>query len=235
MRRLKLVLIVLAVSGVALSCSAWADDNPPGPGVLGWTITPGIGMRLLDIYVTDRQTGARGRITDDGGLSDTIYFSLDIEAPALTFGDFGLTVRAHSGTLKLTHQLFYEGIPEGDDFALRNVNTEVEGKIHYLMPILFYEAEEWGWNTRVGLGYGKWDASLSGDMLLSTDLNDIGSVQAVSINGSVSDRTSWLLFGQARLQHGLIELSVNDIEFSSNDHRFWLSELNIMYGYYFEL
>src|SRR5687767_2580414 len=65
------------------------EDKPAGFGILGWTITPGIGVRLLDIDVTDRQTGAEGLVTNDGSFSNPIYLSLDIETPTLTFGNFG--------------------------------------------------------------------------------------------------------------------------------------------------
>jgi hypothetical protein len=211
------------------------EDKPAGFGILGWTITPGIGVRLLDIDVTDRQSGAAGRATNDGSFSNPIYLSLDIESPTLTFGNFGATVRAHATSLKLNHQRFAEGGQTEED-NIHDVDTEVKASYHYLMPTLFYR-----WTTassedsRLGLGFGKWDASFSGDILLSRDFRDYGSMPTTSINGSVKGENGMLLFWQTRFEKGLLEFSLNEVDFSNSEYKFGLSELNMMFGYYFEL
>ena len=117
------------------------------------------------------------------------------------------------------------------------MDTEVKASYQYLMPTLFYrwaDAAAEG-DSRIGLGYGKWDASFSGDILLSRDYRDYGSVPATSISGSVNGERGILLFWQTRFKRGLFEFSLNEVDFSSSRFKFGLSELNMMYGYYFEL
>jgi hypothetical protein len=239
MRLLKLILIMLAVSGAVLPpCPVWADDNPPGPGVLGWTITPGFGMRFLDIEVKSRQSDAMGRIGDEGELS----FSLDIETPALMFGDFGATVRAHAGTLKLDKQYFNENIPEEEAHS-HDVGTRVKATYKYLMPTFFYHMPGTYYTTgegmkedaRIGIGYGKWDASLSGDIILSDDLAAARSMQSVPVSGSVGGKGGWMFFWQSRYKFGMFEFSISEVDFSNRGFDFEFSEFNGTFGYYFEL
>jgi hypothetical protein len=210
------------------------EDKPAGFGILGWTITPGIGVRLLDIDVTDRLSGAAGRVTNDGSFSNPIYLSLDIETPTLTFGNFGATVRAHATNLKLDNQRFNEG-GETEDDNIHDVDTEVKASYKYLMPTLFYRWADTDAEGRFGLGYGKWDASFSGNILLSRDFGDYGSVPTTSIDGSVEGKNGLLVFWQTRFKSGLFEISFNEVDFSNTRFEFGLSELNMMYGFYFEL
>ncbi|HEY3488176.1 MAG TPA: hypothetical protein VGL10_08925 [Gammaproteobacteria bacterium] len=216
-------------------------DSNPGLGILGWTITPGIGVRLLDIDVTSKRTGGQGNITNDGSFSNPIYFSLDIESPTLTFGRFGATVRAHSTSLKLDHQRFSQGNDESADDTdnsgdIHDVGTEVKAKYNYLMPTLFYRwTDVDGGDLRLGLGYGKWDADFSGNMVLTKDFSEASSLSRTSISGKVDGKKGLLLFWQLRFKRGLLEFSINEVDFENENFEFNLSELNMMYGYYFEL
>lgn len=217
-----------------------AEKKTPGFGILGWTITPGIGVRLLDIDVASKQTGAEGLVTNDGSFSNPIYFSLDVESPTLTLGRFGATVRAHTSSLKLDHQRFPDsqtattsGSSEPSD--IHDVGTEVKASYHYLMPTLFYRWPAEGGDSRLGLGYGKWDASFSGDIYLTKDYDDVDSLQTTRISGSVDGKRGILLFWQWRFKSGLLEFAVNEVDFSNDEFEFGLSELNMMYGYYFQL
>jgi hypothetical protein len=221
---------MLAISGVALLAGpAQAEASGiPGPAVLGWTITPGYTIRYLDIDVIDRNTDTVARFTS----SSDAGFSLDIQAPALMFDDIGLTLRAHAGTLELRDQIFHEGIPEGVDYQEHNIGTRVKVQYKYLMPVVFQQLGPIG---RFGLGYGRWDISLSGDVLMSDDLNDVGSLEPAPLGGSTSDRGGVMFFWQSHFPFGMYELSLNDVEFSKGDFEFWLSEINFMFGYYFEL
>lgn len=237
-------LTVLSIARAQPAGGEGADaaDKTSGFGILGWTITPGIGVRLLDIDVTSRLTGAEGRVTNDGSFSNPIYFSLDVESPTLTFGRFGATVRAHTGSLKLDHQLFPDTRDQGaasnssgQDNDIHDVGTEVKASYHYLMPTLFYRWPAEGGDSRLGLGYGKWDARFSGDIYLTKDYDDVDSMGTTSIDGSVDGKKGLLLFWQWRFKSGLLELSVNEVDFSSSEFEFGLSELNMMYGYYFQL
>lgn len=224
--------------GMVLSGGAWAQTDgtatSAGFGILGWTITPGIGVRLLDIDVTSKSTGAEGRVTNDGSFSNPIYLSLDIESPTLTLGKFGATVRAHTTSLKLDNQRFTEGGQTESD-NIHDVDTEVKARYHYLMPTLFYRWASEGIDSRLGMGYGKWDASFSGDVLLSKDYSDAGAIAPTPVNGSVDGKKGILLFWQTRFRSGLFEISINEVDFSNSDFEFGMSELNMMYGYYFEL
>lgn len=240
-------LIVVVVGTVLSTASAQTGETEipvpiektPGFGILGWTITPGIGVRLLDIDVASKQTGAEGRVTNDGSFSNPIYFSLDIESPTLTFGRFGATVRAHTGSLKLDHQLFPDTQSAASDSSqdndIHDVGTEVKASYHYLMPTLFYRWPAEGGDSRLGLGYGKWDAKFSGDIYLTKDYDDVDSMRTTSIDGSVDGKKGLLLFWQWRFKSGLLEISVNEVDFSNSEFEFGLSELNMMYGYYFQL
>jgi hypothetical protein len=206
----------------------------PGLGILGWTITPGIGVRILDINVTDRRTGARGNITNDGSFSDPIYFSFDVESPTLVLGNVGLTVRAHTTSFELSNQRFNEGIQNEDD-KIHDVGTEISGRYSYVMPTLFYRWTDLEGDSRLGLGYGKWDAKFSGDALLSDDLGDASIYSGSSVRGSADGKKGLMMFWQWRFAKGLLEFSINEVDFTGTDYKFDLSELNMMYGYYFEL
>jgi hypothetical protein len=249
--------ILLLIFTLGTVSSAWAqtgetevpipdsipEEKTPGFGILGWTITPGIGVRLLDIDVTSKRTGAEGLGTNDGSFSNPIYLSLDIETPTLTFGNFGATVRAHAGSLKLDHQRFPDSA--GNESAstsggsepsdIHDVGTEVKASYNYLMPTLFYRWAADGGDSRLGLGYGKWDASFSGDIYLTKDHENVNSMRTTSIDGSVDGKKGLLLFWQWRFKSGLLEFSVNQVDFSNSAFEFNLNELNMMYGYYFEL
>jgi hypothetical protein len=197
-KRIFLLLIVLQIYLPAARAQTGAAENPapaektPGFGILGWTITPGIGVRLLDIDVTSRRTGAEGRVTNDGDFSNPIYLSLDIESPTLTFGRFGATVRAHTSSLKLDHLLFPDtaGNAGEEDNGLHDVGTEVKANYHYLMPTLFYRWPGEGGDSRLGLGYGKWDASFSGDIYLTKDYDEVDSLETTRIDGLFEGRRS---------------------------------------------
>jgi hypothetical protein len=250
------ILLLIFTLGTVLS-SAWAqtgetevpvpdsvpEEKTPGFGILGWTITPGIGVRLLSIDVASKRTGTEGFVTNDGSFSNPIYLSLDVETPTLTFGNFGATVRAHSGSLKLDHQRFPD--TAGNDSAstsggsepsdIHDVGTEVKASYNYLMPTLFYRWAVKGGDSRLGVGYGKWDASFSGDIYMTKDHDKVDSMRTTSIDGSVEGKKGLMVFWQVRGASGLLEISFNEVEFSNSTFEFGLSELNMMYGYFFEL
>jgi hypothetical protein len=239
------VLMIAATSAMAQKEQTGTPapvEKTPGFGILGWTVTPGIGVRLLDIDVTSKRTGAEGLVTNDGSFSNPIYLSLDVETPALVFGRFGATVRAHTGSLKLDHQRFPATAGQtstsgsgGQDNDIHGVGTQVKATYHYLMPTLFYRWPAEGGDSRLGLGYGKWDARFSGDIYLTKDYADVNSMRTTSVDGSVDGKKGLLLFWQWRFKSGLLEFAVNEVDFSSSEFEFGLSELNMMYGYYFQL
>ena len=98
-RRILIALIGLPCA--LFSSMVIADDNK----LLGFSTTPGIGVRLMDLTVSSKADGSRGTITNDGSFFSPMYVAVDIESPAYPLSDkVGVSVRSYATKFSLDTQ-----------------------------------------------------------------------------------------------------------------------------------
>jgi len=228
---IRLALFVLLLFPVALPVCADEGAAPPEDGLLGWSITPGIGVRVVSLEVKRHSDGYTGTLTNDGSFSDPIYLSLDIESPSWMLSPkVGLSVRSHSQTFRLTRQQVPSSTStSGQDYA--DLGTSVQGYYSYLGPTVFYRMVDPTGDSRLGLGYGYWKAWFHGDIILAQDGAVTAGMPSTSIDGSTDGNTGLLLFWQVRGKKMLFEIAISSVAFSKPDYRFSLSELVMNVGY----
>ena len=227
-RRLWLTTIACSFY-VAIPATAMADDK-----LQGFVITPGIGVRLMDLKVTDKANATSGTITNDGSLFGPMYLSIDIESPAYLLTDkIGVSVRTYASKFSLdTQRVETSPTSTQNSNGLVDLGTSVSGYYSYVTPTLFYRISELGkGDTRIGVGYGWWKAWFSGDIALAPGSAADTGTPKTSVDGTTSDKGGWLLFWQARGEHGMFEISLNSVSFPSANYRFELQELNMVIGY----
>jgi hypothetical protein len=230
-------LIAIALSIVLLSVAgpAHSDEGaaPPEDGLLGWSITPGIGVRVVSLDVKRHSDGYTGTLTNDGSFSDPIYLSLDIESPSWMLSPkVGLSVRSHSQSFKLSRQQVPSSTStNGQDYA--DLGTSVQGFYSYLGPTLFYRMVDPTGDSRLGIGYGYWKAWFEGDIILAENGAATPGTPSTSIDGSIDGTTGPMLFWQIRGKQLLFEIAVSNVTFSHPNYRFTLSELIMSVGYQF--
>jgi hypothetical protein len=226
-RRLLLAMFA-CFSGAMVPHTVAADDK-----LLGFSITPGIGVRLMDITVTNKGNGTSGTITNDGSFFGPMYLSVDIESPAYLLSDkIGVSVRTYATKFDLdTQRVESSGTTTGDN-DLVDLGTNVSGYYSYVTPTLFYRISEQGkGDTRIGVGYGWWKAWFSGDIALAPGSAADTSTPKSTIDGSIRGEGGWMLFWQTRGENAVFEISFNGVTFSSTNYRYEMQELNMMLGY----
>jgi hypothetical protein len=207
------------------------DEAPPEDPLLGWSITPGIGVRVVSLDVKRHSDGYTGTLTNDGSFTDPIYLSLDIESPSWMLSPkVGLSVRSHSQTFRLTRQQVPSSTStSGQDYA--DLGTSVQGYYSYLGPTVFYRMVDATGDSRLGLGYGYWKTWFHGDIILAPDGAATMGMPRTSINGSIDGTTGPILFWQARGKQMLFEIAISRVVFSQPNYRYTLSELVMNVGY----
>lgn len=222
------ILLLFSVNSTAL---ADEDPAPPEDPLLGWSITPGIGVRVVSLDVTRKSDGYTGTLTNDGSFTDPIYLSLDIETPSwMVSKAVGFSIRSHSQTFRLTRQEIPSSTStSGQDYA--DLGTSVQGYYSYLGPTVFYRMVDPSGDSRFGLGYGYWKAWFHGDIVLAPDGAATAGMPSVSIDGSIDGSTGPIFFMQARGKRGVLEIALSSVSFSGLNYRFSLRELNMSIGY----
>lgn len=206
-------------------------DRPTRDPLLGWSITPGIGVRVVSLDVKEKSTGYTGTLTNDGSFTDPIYVSLDIETPSWMLSEkVGLSVRSHSQSFTITRQQVPSSTaPSGQDYA--DLGTSVRGYYSYIGPTLFYRTLDGGGDTRYGLGYGYWKAWFKGDIILAPGGAANTSIPPTVIDGAIDGTTGPILFIQGRGKNYLFEIAISRVTFRNADYVTTLSELGMSVGY----
>ena len=211
------------------------EPEPPKPvdGLLGWSITPGVGVRVISLDVTRKSDGYTGTLTNDGSFTDPIYFSLNIESPSWMFTPkVGVSIRSNNQTFRLTRQQIPSSTSTtGQDYA--DVGTSVQGVYSYLGPALFYRMVDGSGDSRLGLGYGYWKAWFQGTIVLDPNGDATSGQPATSISGSTNKSTGPILFWQSRGKNIVFEIAISRAMFSQTEYRYTLSELVMNLGYQF--
>ncbi len=224
---------VLLLFSIAAPVFADEDTAPPIGSLLGWSITPGIGVRVLSLDVERKSDGYTGTLTNDGSFTDPIFLSLDIESPSwMLTPKVGVSVRSHSQTFRLSRQQVPSSTStSGQDYA--NFGTSVQGYYSYLGPTVFYRMPHATGDSRLGLGYGYWKAWFHGDIILAPNGAATAGTPRTSIDGSIDGNTGPLLFWQVRGKKMLFEIAISNVAFSQPDVRYTLRELIMRIGYQF--
>lgn len=233
--RAKLVCrMLVAVIGVLPLLVHAENEGTKEDRLLGFVITPGIGVRILDLHVTRNADGATGTITSDGSFTGPLYVALDIESPTYLLNEkWGVTVRAHTASFSLHNQRVKSASTQ-DGQGLQDLGTSVEGHYRYLMPTIFYRTVDSSGDSRIGIGYGYWKAWFSGDIILAPDNAATAAMPKTSISGSTDGKTGLLLFWQTRWAKGLFEFSFSNVRLSGSGYKYELEEINMMLGYHLE-
>jgi len=210
-----------------------AETPRPSDPLLGWSITPGIGVRVISLDVKQKSTGDTGTLTNDGSFSDPIYLAFDVESPSWMVSDnVGFSIRSHSQTFRLTRQQVPSTTTSsGNDYA--NLGTSVNGYYSYIGPTVFYRTPDASGDTRWGFGYGYWKAWFKGDIILAPDGAAVAGMPKTQIGGSIDGSTGPVLFFQGRGKKGVFEMAFSWVDFSGPDLRYSLRELNMSIGYIF--
>jgi hypothetical protein len=219
------------------SILAQEEGNQKKDGLLGWTVTPGVGVRILDLRVKRGSDGATGTITNDGSFTGPMYAALNVESPTLLLNEkIGITVRGYATSFSLGNQRVKStnttSTDSGED--IKDLGTSVKGQYSYVMPTIFYRSVDRTGDSRFGVGYGYWKTWFSGDIILAGDNAATAAMPKTSISGSTDGKYGVLLFWQARWPKGLFEIAINNVRFSADNYKYEMQEINMLIGYHFE-
>ncbi len=229
------LVAVTAVPAFAEEDLPTVDSPPERPPtkapLLGWTITPGIGVRVVTLDVTRKSDGYTGTLTNDGSFGDPIYLSLNIETPSWMISDrIGFSIRSRSETFEITRQEVPSATTQsGTDYV--SLGTSVSGYYSYIGPTLFHRTVDRSGDTRWGVGYGYWKTWFDGDIILAPNGAAAPGMPRVRINGSVDGDTGPIFFLQGRANKYVFEIAISRVTFSSSDYETTLSELGMSVGY----
>lgn len=216
-----------------LSTHVHADEASPILSQLlsGWSITPMVGVRLIDLDVKRASDGQQATITNDGSFTGPMYVGINIESPTLLLGDnVGVTVRAHASNFRLTTQrVSPDATPTGEE--LSDVGTSVSGYYSYLAPIVFYRIAGPKLESRLGVGVGYWKTWFSGDVILAPDKLAFERMPTTHVDGATSTTPGIFLLWTVRGKNGVFELSASRAELSAPGFNYQLKEMNAMLGY----
>jgi len=224
------ISFLLLVASACLSSVSAADS------LLGWSITPAVGVRLVDLNVTRNSDGFTGTITNDGSFFGPMYAAINVESPTFLLSDrVGVTVRAHASEVSLSNQRVRgSGAPQQEEEEIKDLGTKVSGYYSYLMPTIFYRTVDRGGDSRFGLGAGRWKAWFSGDIILAPNGAATVGMPKTPIEGSMEGRTGWYLFWQGRWPKGLFEISISNVRLKTSNFKYEMQEINMMFGYHME-
>jgi len=131
----------------------------------GASISAGIGSRQADLKVTDKATGATGRIAE---RREKAYFLGYSTRPSF----IGTTRFAYNFAFSYT--TFDMGEQEVARNDYQNLGTRVHGRFAYFVPTVFYQLGEHGPKgaySRAGIGLGLGVAKFEGDIILGYPAN----------------------------------------------------------------
>jgi len=231
LRRVVRLSIALILFSIATGVTADETSAPPEDRLLGWSITPGIGVRVLSLDVERKSDGHTGTLTNDGSFTDPVCLLLEIESPSLMLSSsVGISLRSHAQTFRLSRQQVPSATStSGQDYE--NFGTSVQGYYSYLGPTVFYRWTDATGDSRLGLGYGYWKAWFHGDIILAPNGAAVAGMPHTAIDGAIDGNTGPILFWQIRGKKALFEIAISNTTFSQPDYRYSLRELVMNLGY----
>lgn len=220
-KRVTLVLLLAMNSG-------WAADDIALWN--GFSMTPAAGLRHLGLDITRKSDNLSGNIAQD--VAAKIFFTLNLESPKYRFGNsgWGISVINQNSFVTLDSQWYsYDGTSTNGERL--DVGSEVKGRYSYLVPQIFYETGRPGSGSfKVALGYGLWNANLSGSIKLTA--NDTPSIAGPATDVTINTTRMAYLFSMSyrTRNNWLYEMSVGGPQYDDAEFRYKIEEVAIIIG-----
>ncbi len=226
----------LLLSVLLVAAPAAAQDG--GGWFGGFQITPGAGLRHLGLDVVRKSDGYQGNLSND--IPGSFFAALSIETPSYAFGksNFGFSVYAYAANVNLNEQWVADGGSNpgtGTASGTRvDVGTGVSGYYSYVVPALYYRFPfRGGGEAKFALGYGKWIARFSGDIILTANDQPAPGLPKSPIEVSVSKNAYLFLMQYKFANHWQAYMSVGGPKWDDGANRYQLEEVALVIGYTF--
>lgn len=198
----------------------------------GFSITPGAGLRHLGLDVIRKSDGFTGNIAQEVG--DKLFVSLNIESPRYRFenSNWGVSIANYNSFVTLDSQ-WYNFSTGGERI---NVGTEVSGRYSYLMPQIFYETGRPGTGSfKFSLGYGIWNADLSGTIKLTPNDTPGPFTPITNIDVKTTHAAYFMSLSYRTKSNWIYEMSVGGVDFNDSSYDYSIEEITLTIGKTFML
>jgi hypothetical protein len=219
--------------------SATANENLSG-WVGDFTFTPGIGLRHQGLHVTRVADGMQGSLAPS--MSSKLFAALNIESPSYQFGDsnWGFSVYAYAANVALDEQWVADGGTNSstgaDSGTYTDVGTSVSGHYSYVVPSLHYRiANRDGGEAKFALGWGKWIASFSGNIILTPDDTPAPGMPTTPIDVNVTKNAYLVMMQYRSASKWQVYMSIGGPTWQQNGYDLKLEEIALVFGYTFTL
>lgn len=237
-RRGRRIVRPWAAAGLALLHASAAvaqepvADGPRSPRWYdGFSVTPGLGLRHFALHVE------RGADRHKGSLSNSIgksfFYALDLQSPSLQFNDhWGVSLYLYSASVDLSEQ-FTDNDNDGDSNSGNSIDvgTRAKGRYSYAAPAVHFEVPAGKGAFRAALGFGKWFADVSGDVILTPDNQPHRGLPSTPFDVSVN-KNAYLFHMQWRTaSQWQFSMSVGGPKWSDAGFDYQVEEVSLVVGY----
>lgn len=230
---------VLVVLGPFFLPAANADQ--PLSGWIGdFTFTPGFGLRHQGLHVTRVADGMQGSIAP--GLSSKGFIAMNIESPSYQFGEsnWGFSVYGYAATVALDEQWVADGGTNPSTGSASgtytDVGTRVSGQYSYVVPSLHYRiGVRDGSEAKFALGWGKWIASFSGNIILTPNDTPAPGMPTTPIDANVTKNAYLVMMQYRSAGRWQTYMSIGGPTWKQNGYDLKLEEVALVFGYSFTL
>jgi hypothetical protein len=195
----------------------------------GLSVTPAVGLRHFALHV--EQGGNEGSLSNS--IQSSFFYALDVQSPSLQLTrHWGVSLYLYSANVDLSEQ-FTDNDNDGDDNSGETVDvgTRGKGRYSYVVPALHFDLPMGQGQGRVALGFGKWIASLSGDIILTPDNQPSEGMPTTDFDVSVS-KNAYLFHMQWRTASSWqFAMSVGGPQWSEDGHDYKVEEVALTVGY----
>jgi hypothetical protein len=135
------------------------------------SITPYVGLRHIGLGASNDSAGTTGNIGNT--ITNSLFVAIGLETLEYSFNEtpWGFTLYGYAANVDLTEQWIANGTTNSNGTpggTRKNVGTRVSGYYSYLVPSLHYNMQDKKGNGfKTALGYGEWNANLSGNIILT--------------------------------------------------------------------
>ncbi len=216
---------VLAVAMGYATCGLAADDFWADVWDYlyhGASLTLGVGTREAELQVTDKVTGARGKIAQRN--TRAYFLSYSTRPSFLGASKFGYNFAFNYTTFEMNEQEV-----ASNDF--RDLGTKVHGRIAYVVPTFFYQLGDYGAQgayTRLGVGLGLGVAKYQGNIILDYP-NNTTPVQIS--NGHYDLKTATSLYLETRYHNWGLTVIGAGPSYEDNRYKYSVIDLSVYLGY----
>lgn len=204
----------------------------------GISFTPGAGLRHLGLDITRKSDGYTGNIAQD--VPAKVFFTLYLESPKYRFdnSNWGVSVVNYNTFVTLDSQWYnYDsGSTTGPSGERIDVGSEISGRYSYVLPQIFYETGRPGEGSfKFALGYGWWNADMSGTIKLTPNDQPTELTPSSDINLSTTQKGYLMTLSYRTKSNWLYEMSLGGIDFDDADYEYKIEEVTLTIGKTFML